>query len=128
MGLKLCKANPLVGSARKLLDMSTDLTMRLFGNLPSPYRSSNWDPSRMRTEVELLPTSCSGVILISDPCTVFPTCPLTDIQVAASVTVIANIAGTILCEWSWAHVRVFLGENTKGLDGSPGGRVTCPSL
>lgn len=76
----------------------------------------------MRTEIELLPTSCSGVILVSDHCTVFLTHPLTDIRVAASVTITTNIAGTILCVWSWTHVQVFLGENTRGLDSSPGGR------
>ena len=34
-----------------------------------------------------------------------------------------NTAGASLDMWSWVHVQVFLGENTKRLDGSPEGQL-----
>lgn len=83
----------------------------------------------MRTEVELLPTSCSGVILVSDHCTDFLTHPLTDIRVAASVTITTNIARTILCVCGLGHMcKCFLGKTLKDWMALQVAGVTCPFL
>ena len=83
----------------------------------------------MRTEVELLPTSCSGVILVSDHYTVFLTHPLTDIRVAASVTITTNIAGTILCVCGLGHMcRCFLGKTLNDWIALQVECVNCPIL